>query len=98
MRALDERQDRHPRAPQEIDGQVSQSAGHGREDAGRAPEALLWAALSLAPDEGISVPDLMSATRMSRPWIYQRLREMTDRGQVAQVGRGRWRSVTEHPQ
>jgi hypothetical protein len=98
MRALDERQDMQPKARQEIDGHVSKSVGQSREDAGRAPEALLWAALSLAPGEGISVPDLMSATRMSRPWIYQRLREMADRGQVAQVGRGRWRAVTKHPE
>jgi hypothetical protein len=69
----------------------------GTAEAG-APEALLWAALSLAPDDGVSVPDLMSATGMSRPWIYQRLREMTDRGQVTQASRGRWRAATEHPQ
>ncbi|HEV7830142.1 MAG TPA: hypothetical protein VGP04_15095, partial [Pseudonocardiaceae bacterium] len=63
-----------------------------------APMGILWAALSLAPDEGVSVPELMNATRMSRPWVYQRLRELADRGQVTQVSRGRWRAVIEHPQ
>ena len=51
-------------------------------------------ALSLAPEDGITVPDLMEATGMSRPWIYQRLRELADDGQVIQVSRGRWRAVT----
>jgi len=79
------------------DGQDS-TDDHRADNAHGDPEAILWAALSLAPDEGVSVPDLMDATQMSRPWVYQRLREMADRGQVAQVGRGRWRAVTEHPQ
>jgi len=58
------------------------------------PEELLWAALSLAPVEGITVPDLVQYTRMSRPWIYLRLRELLAGGQVVQVTRGRWRAVT----
>jgi hypothetical protein len=64
----------------------------GAED---APEAILWAALSLAPDDGVTVPDLMEATGMSRPWIYQRLRELAERGHVIQVSRGRWRAVID---
>ena len=71
--------------------------GHGN-DANDAPMGILWAALSLAPDEGVAVPDLMNATRMSRPWVYQRLRELVERGQVTQVSRGRWHAVIEHPQ
>jgi S-DNA-T family DNA segregation ATPase FtsK/SpoIIIE len=59
-----------------------------------APEAILWAALSLAPDEGTTVPDLMASTGMSRPWIYLRLRELAKQGHVIQVNRGRWRAVT----
>jgi hypothetical protein len=70
---------------------------HGS-NADGAPMGILWAALSVAPDEGISVPDLMNATRMSRPWVYQRLRELAERGQVTQISRGRWRAVIEHPQ
>jgi S-DNA-T family DNA segregation ATPase FtsK/SpoIIIE len=64
----------------------------GAED---APEAILWAALSLALDDGVTVPDLMTATGMSRPWIYQRLRELAERGHVIQVSRGRWRAVID---
>jgi hypothetical protein len=64
----------------------------GAED---APDAILWAALSLAPDDGVTVPDLMDATRMSRPWIYQRLRELVEQGHVIQVSRGRWRAVLD---
>lgn len=59
------------------------------------PEAMLWVALSLAPDGGITVPELMDATGMSRPWIYLRLRELADTGHVIQVSRGRWRAVTD---
>jgi biotin operon repressor len=64
----------------------------GTED---APEAILWAALSLAPDDGVSVPELMEATGMSRPWIYLRLRELAEQGHVIQVSRGRWRAVID---
>jgi hypothetical protein len=60
-----------------------------------APEAILWAALSLAPDDGVTVPDLMNTTGMSRPWIYQRLRELAERGHVIQVSRGHWRAVID---
>ena len=60
-----------------------------------APEAILWAALSLAPDDGVTAPELMEATGMSRPWIYQRLRELAERGHVIQVSRGRWRAVID---
>jgi hypothetical protein len=97
--ARDERTDRQGRRSREVrEPSAGDGTGHVAEDAGRAPEVLLWAALSLAPEDGISVPELMSATLMSRPWVYQRLREMADRGQVVQVGRGRWRAVTEHPE
>ena len=65
---------------------------HGRAD--DDPEAILWAALSLAPDDGTTVPELMTATGMSRPWIYLRLRELAESGQVVQVSRGRWRAAS----
>jgi S-DNA-T family DNA segregation ATPase FtsK/SpoIIIE len=60
-----------------------------------APEAILWAALSLATDDGVTVPDLMNTTGMSRPWIYQRLRALAERGLVIQGSRGRWRAVID---
>jgi S-DNA-T family DNA segregation ATPase FtsK/SpoIIIE len=58
-------------------------------------DAMLWTALVLAPPDGISVPDLMTVTGMSRPWIYLRLRELADQGHVIQVSRGRWRAITD---
>ncbi|HEU5156028.1 MAG TPA: FtsK/SpoIIIE domain-containing protein [Streptosporangiaceae bacterium] len=59
------------------------------------PYAVLWEMLAAAPDEGIPVPHLMQATGMSRPWIYQRLRDLADEGHVIQVSRGRWRAATD---
>jgi FtsK/SpoIIIE family len=61
------------------------------------PDAVLWAALEVAPPEGATVPDLMTATGMSRPWIYLRLRDLANQGHVIQVSRGRWRAVTDDP-
>ena len=58
-------------------------------------DTILWTALVLAPTEGTTVPDLMTATGMSRPWIYLRLRDLADQGHVIQVSRGRWRAVTD---
>ncbi|MBC6470872.1 FtsK/SpoIIIE domain-containing protein [Actinomadura alba] len=63
-----------------------------------APETALWVMLTGAPDEGIPVPHLVTATGMSRPWVYQRLRELADSGRVIQVTRGRWRAATDHRQ
>jgi S-DNA-T family DNA segregation ATPase FtsK/SpoIIIE len=62
-----------------------------------APEVILWAALSLAPAEGITVPELIDQTRMSRPWIYQRLQDLARRGQVQQISRGRWSATGDAP-
>jgi hypothetical protein len=61
-------------------------------DPGIDPEAILWAALSLAPDEGTSVPELMTETGMSRRWVYYRLRELAATGRAIQVARGQWRA------
>jgi S-DNA-T family DNA segregation ATPase FtsK/SpoIIIE len=60
-----------------------------------APDLMLWAALVIAPPEGTTVPDLMTATGMSRPWIYLRLRDLAEQGHVIQVSRGRWRAVVD---
>lgn len=77
-----------------MDATVGQQLSRS-EGAENVPEAVLWAALSLAPDEGTAVPGLMDATGMSRPWIYLRLRELAKQGQVIQVGRGHWRAVMD---
>jgi DNA translocase FtsK/SpoIIIE-like protein len=59
-----------------------------------APDVILWATLLIAPAAGTTVPELMDATGMSRPWIYQRLHDLAERRQVTQVSRGRWRAAT----
>ena len=60
------------------------------------PETLLWAALLAAPDEGVSVPDLVAQTGMSRRWIYYRLRQLAADGMVTQTARGLWRARRDH--
>jgi hypothetical protein len=66
-----------------------------RDDVEDGPDAMLWVALVLAPEEGITVPGLMTATGMSRPWTYLRLRDLAEQGHVIQASRGRWRAVTD---
>jgi len=92
--ATDERAKMRPDAPG-----LAASAGHEDGD-GRspgesrgAPDAILWAVLSVAPLEGVTVPELMTETGMSRPWVYQRLSDLARRGHVIQVSRGLWRAA-----
>jgi hypothetical protein len=61
---------------------------------GADPEALLWAVLCLAPDPGISIPELVAGTGMSRRWISYRLEELAAVRRAVQVARGLWRAVT----
>jgi hypothetical protein len=58
------------------------------------PDAMLWAALSLAPADGLTVADLITATGMSRRWVYYRLRQLADAGQAVQTVNGTWRAIT----
>jgi hypothetical protein len=74
------------------DAEADREAGTGGQ--GIDPEVILWAALSLAPGEGISVPDLMTETGMSRRWIYYRLRGLATAGRAVQTTRGQWRAVS----
>jgi S-DNA-T family DNA segregation ATPase FtsK/SpoIIIE len=60
---------------------------------GSDPEVMLWAALCLAPEKGVSVPDLMRQTGMGRRWIYYRLTELAAVGRATQVTRGQWRAI-----
>ena len=62
--------------------------------AGADPGDLLWTVLCLAPDSGISIPELVAETGMSRRWIYYRLEELAVAGRAVQVARGLWRAVT----
>jgi FtsK/SpoIIIE family len=57
------------------------------------PGALLWAALRLAPLEGVPVADLVTATGMSHRWVNYRLRALADAGRAIQVKRGTWRAI-----
>jgi len=54
------------------------------------PNTALWTALLRAPDHGLSVRELMTATGMGRTWVYDRLQEHATAGRATQVGRGRW--------
>ena len=56
---------------------------------------MLWAALCLAPAEGVSVPDLMRQTGMGRRWVYYRLTELAAAGRATQVTRGQWRATPD---
>jgi hypothetical protein len=94
QRAMDERAQASPDVP------VPMPAPDLRDDDGRAlggtrdaPETILWAALALAPEDGISVPGLMAATGMGRRWVYYRLRELADAGRAVQTERGNWRAA-----
>jgi DNA segregation ATPase FtsK/SpoIIIE, S-DNA-T family len=57
------------------------------------PELALWAALRQAPDEGLSIKELMLITGMGRTWIYDRLQIHATTDRAAQVARGRWRAT-----
>jgi len=61
---------------------------------GADPEALLWTVLCRAPAPGISIPQLVTQTGMSRRWIYYRLEALAETGRAVQVARGLWRAVT----
>ena len=81
-----------PPTPQPGDAQDGNDADADQsEDTEDDPEATMRGALSLAPEDGISVPDLVAATGMSRRWVYYRLRELASAGQAVQTARGHWR-------
>jgi S-DNA-T family DNA segregation ATPase FtsK/SpoIIIE len=60
---------------------------------GTDPDTALWTALTEAPDQGLTVPDLMHITGMGRTWIYDRLQCHAEAGRARQVARGRWRAT-----
>jgi S-DNA-T family DNA segregation ATPase FtsK/SpoIIIE len=66
----------------------------GRDAGEDDPDAILWAALSFAPEDGIPVTDLVTATGMSHRWVNYRLRALADSGQAIQLKRGMWRAIT----
>ncbi|GAB1690791.1 FtsK/SpoIIIE domain-containing protein [Krasilnikovia sp. M28-CT-15] len=56
------------------------------------PEQALLKALDQAPDDGLTIPELIEATGMRRTWIYDRLQALAAAGNARQVTRGRWRA------
>ena len=88
LRALAER----PRHRPDAAGAMTDS-GHERHG-GEGPEALLWAALCLAPEGGVPTADLEAATGMSQRWVHYRLRALADAGRAVQVRRGYWRATS----
>ena len=60
------------------------------------PDRTLLDALDRAPAEGITVPELVTATGRSRRWVYYRLRALAAEDRVEQVEYGLWRSSTDH--
>ena len=58
------------------------------------PDAILWAALSFASQDGIPVANLVVATGMSHRWVNYRLRALAESGQAIQLKRGMWRAIT----
>jgi S-DNA-T family DNA segregation ATPase FtsK/SpoIIIE len=54
------------------------------------PNVALRMSLRRAPGRGLSVRELMTATGMSRSWVYNRLQEHASTGRAVQVSRGRW--------
>ncbi len=60
------------------------------------PDLTLWTALKNAPDDGLSIPELMHRTGMRRTWIYDRLQTHAAAERAQQVTRGRWRATDSH--
>lgn len=60
------------------------------------PESVLWTALREAPDDGLTIPELILTTGMKRSWIYIRLQQHAQASRAVQVSRGRWRAADPH--
>ncbi|WP_239163603.1 FtsK/SpoIIIE domain-containing protein [Paractinoplanes rishiriensis] len=56
------------------------------------PEQVLLTLLAEAPNDGLTIPELIDATGMRRTWIYDRLQALAAAGSARQVTRGRWRA------
>ena len=93
QRALDERADKRPEPPRQVPNPGQREDAERAENAEDGPEALLWAALCLAPAEGIPIGDLVAATGMSQRWVHYRLRALAAVGRAVQIKRGIWRAT-----
>jgi S-DNA-T family DNA segregation ATPase FtsK/SpoIIIE len=74
-------------------GQPAAPVLHLPPTSGTDPEVALLDALGGAPAEGVTVPELVTATGRSRRWVYYRLRTLAADGQAEQTERGCWRST-----
>ncbi|WP_214320580.1 cell division protein FtsK [Nonomuraea sediminis] len=83
--------------PEPLPADVRTLARHARPDGSEGADSALTAALEDAPDGGITVPELMRQTGMSRPWVYWRLGQLDRDGRVRQVSRGHWRIESVDP-
>jgi hypothetical protein len=59
-------------------------------DEATAAEDALSLALSMAPDGGCDIGELLDVTGMSRPILYRYLAQLAKSGRAVQVSRGRW--------
>jgi hypothetical protein len=84
------------RPPGHLDARQPGTEAGDEGGTGHDPDALLWAALSLAPEQGIPVADLVAATGMSQRWVHYRLRALANVGRAIQIKRGIWRAT--HPE
>jgi S-DNA-T family DNA segregation ATPase FtsK/SpoIIIE len=90
LRALAERPYSHPEATRGSEPSPDASEHEG-DDFG--PDALLWAALCAAPEEGVFIADLVTVTGMSQRWVHDRLRALADDGRAVRTRRGFWRAT-----
>ncbi len=77
----------HPASRQADHGQPG-STGDGQPD----PDAILRRELSAAPTGGVPVNHLITATGMSRRWVFYRLRRLEAEGSAIQITRGYWQA------
>ena len=75
-------------------GPVMPPPGELPQDRPTDAEQALWLALSIAPDDGADITELMRASGMSRPTLYRHLAEHARAGRAVQVSRGRWHAHT----
>jgi hypothetical protein len=59
-----------------------------------SPEDILVAVLAAAPPEGTPVREIITATGMSRRWVFYRLQQLAADGLAVQMVRGYWRAAS----
>ena len=90
LRALAERPPGGPQAPEDAPGPYDPEP---EREADSGPDALLLAALGAAPEDGVPVAELVTATGMSQRWVHDRLRALASAGLASRVRRGFWRAT-----